>query len=105
MLIQDAFLTDKALWELDLDRIRVELKDANEEIVKAAEAVKNENKIIIFIYEKILRRTSPAMKKYNKAKELSDKLFKKLLDIRANEPLFDAKYQLAELGNNIFKPR
>lgn len=118
VLLSNAFLTDKTIWKQDRDRMLVGLEDARKNLVEATDKLKdaywkvvNESKIIQFVFNVILRRPSPAQKKFDELEqkhienvELVNKFNNTLEEIVSREPNPDI-YELAMLGNNIFKPR
>lgn len=103
-LLMDAFMTDKAIWTLDKDRTEVGLVDAQQALAAAEKKVEQEHWFIRFIYNKILRRLSPAEKALEEARQQVIDFYQALIDIYKREPKSNL-YELAMLGNNIFKPR
>jgi len=103
-LLFAAYMEDRAKWKEERDQLKDDMYEAMLDFNQKLEKVEGESRIIKFLYNNILHKPTPATNKVEEAKQLVEDLTEKVIDIASKEP--DAgRYEIAMLGNNLFKPR
>ena len=103
-LLFSAYMEDRTKWESNKQALRDEISLCVDALREASEKDSKEFKIIKFIYNKILRKPSPASTKLGLTKQALELLTAKMLEVANSEPSTD-RYEIAMIGNNLFKPR
>lgn len=103
-LLMDAYLTERNEWETAKEEVKSTIYDTVEELNKAYEDSKKDSKVTKFLYNKLLRKPTPAEQRVQEAKEVLQTLTNRMQSVLDNEPKPDM-YEIAMLGNNLFKPR
>jgi hypothetical protein len=103
-LLFSAYMEDRTKWEESKQDLRQKIFEHVTELKVATKKDENEFSLVKFIYNKILRKPSPATTKLMQARQSLELLTKKMIEIANSEPSID-RYEIAMIGNNLFKPR
>lgn len=103
-LVLSAFMDERRKWEEKKVALQDEFNNKIEAYKKASAFVNEEPGWKRFLYHKILRRHTPAAERLADAMQNVDNSAKKILEHDVSEPNA-TRYELAALGNNLFKPR
>jgi len=103
-LILSAFLDERRKWEEKKGLLQEELNQELEAYQKASASMNEEPGWKQFLYHKLLRKLSPAASRLEKSMSKIDDIARRIIEHDAAEPNA-ARYELAALGNNLFKPR
>ena len=103
-LVLSAFIEERKRWQDKRASLQKEFDRKMRDYKKAQEAKNKESKLKQKIYNKILRRPSPAEKELNTKTESLDNIAREMLknDEKQPDPIL---YQFASLGNDLFKSR
>lgn len=103
-ILYTAYMEDKAKWQKARDKLDGIIYDTILDIKRAAEQVDKESGAIKFLYNKVFRRPTPASSRLSSSNKTLDELTKEMTRLSNAEPNPDI-YEIAMLGNNLFKPR
>lgn len=103
-LVLSAFMDERRKWEEKKGLLQEELNTKLEAYKKASASVDDEPSWKKFLYHKLLRRLTPAAVNLEKTMQEIDDVAGKIIEHDAAEPNA-VRYELAALGNNLFKPR
>lgn len=102
-LILGAYLDDKKKWEEDINILSTQLADKTKELVEIRDVLLKQARVKTILC-KIFRIKTKSEKRFIQINEDMITLKNKLIRLTDTPPLPDA-YELAILGNNLFKSR
>ena len=103
-ILASAYLSERKRWTNLKDTLSAEVYTITAKVDKKIIAVKNESWAVQFIFKKILRKNTPAVTELSLASNKLKVLTNRLKIIIDNPPEL-YRYDLAVIGNTLFKPR
>lgn len=103
-LVLNTFLDERKKWEERKSLLAEEFGVRLDRYRAVNTCCKREPRWKKFLYNKVLRKSSPAEEDVKKALQELDNIAKKILEHDNVEPDV-IRYELAAIGNNLFKPR